>query len=786
MITRFSAALLVSSLVIVSSAQPQFVQDPLDQGEADTVRMVFTLLPDANTSQWDVSMDLYVFNDQQNLNGTSLGFRWANDNLLMTNAYLSPLGDDAFDIIRFLYRSNSIDSTNKYHQFQLTTSRMFTDGILAGSVAKHLATYEFTLSDWTIMDSLVFDTVKVLGATFVLVDYDNNEYQPYWDGRIVIYDANRPILSNLVLSEDTLYFQAIQGQANPAPQTVEITSDRDPVTFSLVEDVSWLLKSPSGGTPPQTVSVSVTTVGLTPDVYFDSVRIDAPDAVNSPQFLWVSLEVTPPPPVISVTPAQFGFSAVAGGSDPASQILNISNDGGSTLSWAVSRKSSWLGLNPVSGSGAGAVTVSASIAGLGIGDYFDTITVSDPAATNSPVRVPVRLTIASDLPLIEVIEPLNQLVQPFYGPLIDPLTFEIRNAGGGTLSYIIGYPGSPLKTGRIVAVEPRQGTAPQIVSVYFEYPVWGYDITFLDTLWVQSGDAANSPVRVVFEQRVLKDPAVISVPPDPVVLTVYECAQGYGNNMPQAYVPVENAGGDDPMWVEVEYESDLFEVVNRYSLEFAPETLMLRALPTDRPLGVYHDTIWVTSTWALNKPQPVAVVYDYRAGDETPEIVADPSPVEIAYRADSGPMPLDEFRIYNLYGGCMPWTITGTPAWLTATVTDGDVPQPCPLLVEASGLDVGEYHADLIISAPSAVNSPLNVDCVLKVWKLRGDVNWNGRITVQDVAWMIDYIFEEEHAPLPTLEVGDVDCNGQVNVADIVLVVEYLFETLTPLCDNPY
>jgi hypothetical protein len=402
MISRFSATLLVSSLVVVSSVQSQFVQDPLDQGAADTVRMVFTLLPDANTNQLDVSMDLYIFNDQQNLNGTSLGFRWANNYLQMTNAFLSPEGDAGFDFIRFLYRNNNIDSTNKYHEFQLTTSRMFAPGILASGAAKHIATYEFTLSDWTIMDSLVFDTVKVLGATFVLVDYDNNEYRPYWDDRIVIYDANRPILSNLVLSEDTLHFQAVQGQGNPAPQMVEITSDQNPLTFSLVEDATWLLKSPSGGTTPQTVTVSVTTVGLTPAVYFDSVRVESAGASNSPRFLYVRLVLSPPLPQIGVDRTAFFFNAQVGGDNPAPQTLSIFNSGQSTLNWSVTNSRTWLDLNPTSGVNSGEVTLSVTTAGLTYGQYFDTVVVSDPAATNSPVRIPVRLSMVSDLPLLEI------------------------------------------------------------------------------------------------------------------------------------------------------------------------------------------------------------------------------------------------------------------------------------------------------------------------------------------------------------------------------------------------
>ena len=67
MITRFSAAVCVIALFFVSSPRGQYVQDPFDQGQADTLKMVFTVLPNAATSQLNVSLDVYVFNDVQSL-----------------------------------------------------------------------------------------------------------------------------------------------------------------------------------------------------------------------------------------------------------------------------------------------------------------------------------------------------------------------------------------------------------------------------------------------------------------------------------------------------------------------------------------------------------------------------------------------------------------------------------------------------------------------------------------------------------------------------------------------
>ena len=795
MITRLLAALSIVVLLAATSSRAQFVQDPKDQGAADTVRMTLTLLPDANTHQLNVTMDLYIFNDVQNLGSAALGFRWINDNLLMTNASPSPAAQTAFNFFLYFYRNDDIDSTNKFDQFQFTAARMSGSGLVAGATAKRVASYQFTLSDWDVLDSLVIDSQRVLGARFVFGDRNNVEYRPYWTGKIVIYDAHRPILSNLVLSEDTLRFQATEGQGNPPPQSIQITSDRDPLAFSLVENVSWLLKSPSSGTTPQGVSVSVTTIGLGVGSRFDSIRVESPNAVNSPQFLYVRLVVSPPPPAIKVAPAWLVFNTLVGGSAPPSQVLRITNTGGSVLNWHVARKSSWLGLNPSDGTDGDSTLVSASTFGLAYGDYYDTISVSDPQASNSPVLVPVHLSVASDLPMIVVRDALTQVVTYPNGPPSNPVTFEILNSGGGALDFAVekwsakfeNMPEqymTPLYS--IDSIVPRSGTAPSIVRVYFDLRKVAYGMFLIDTLRVTSASAVNSPVQVVIQQRFVLEPAIISVPSEPVVLTVYECSQGYGNDMPTTSFEVQNVGGDNPMRVVLQYESELFEVIDPEFIGNAPQTVNLRALPVARPLGVYYDTILVTSPWAANKPQAVVIAYDFRAGDETPEIVVQPTQFVIPYQSDSGPMSFGDLHIFNVHGGCMPWTITGTPEWLTPLTSGGDVPVTVPMLVEASGYDIGEYHGNVSVSAPSAGNNPLSVGCVLKVWKLRGDVNWNGRISVQDIACMIDYVFEQRHAPQPTLSVGDVNCDSVVNAADIVLTIQYLFETLEPLCGNPY
>ena len=787
MINRTGAILLMSALLTAVTALGQ--QDPKDKGLADTVRMDITVRPDANTNQLNVTMQLYVFNDVQRIGNASLGFKWINDNLQMTEGAFSATGLAAFDFLRLVYRNDNIDSTNMYDRFQFTGARMGGTGLIPSMTPKHVATYQFTLSSWTVFDSLVVDTARVFGALLSLVDYSNVEYRPIWAGRVVVYDANRPILSNLILSEDTLRFQSIQGLSNPPSQTFRITSDRNPLVFNLVENVPWLLKSPSTGTTPQDVTVSINTSGLAAGTYFDSLRVESAGASNSPQFLYVGLQIDPQAPTIGVNRTSFFFNALAGGSNPAPQYLTVFNAGQSNLHWSVAKTQSWLALDPTSGTDSGVVTLSINTAGLSFGQFYDTLEVSDPAATNSPVRIPVRLSVASDLPVIVIDSipnfwPVNWITE---GPMFTR-SFGVRNGGPGDLDFWVESHSS-----RILNITPDTSSAPDSVTLLYyvllnepgKDPVIMPAIVY-DTVWVYSLNAINSPVAVECRIRLVEEAAVIELSTPSLEFNVYECWQGYGQSLPTAQFTVRNVGGDNPLVVRAVYDPERFQVVGGEVRHEAPFTYQVNALLPNIPTGTYYDTIWVTSEWALNKPQPVQVRFNYLPAPQGPEILVPNTPLNIAYQEDSGPQIYNGMHIYNLYPGCMNWQISEDISWLTPQVLQGAVPSPSPLLIDPVGMMMGEHRDTLLIHSPTASNTPLHVPVALQVWSLRGDVNWNGRITIQDIAWMIDYVFNQNHPPQPTLEVGDVDCDGNVNVGDIILVIEYLFENFQPLCGNPY
>jgi len=73
-------------------------------------------------------------------------------------------------------------------------------------------------------------------------------------------------------------------------------------------------------------------------------------AGSSPQTVTVTLTLTAPA-MLGVAPGTLNFAGITGGANPATQTLNILNNGASTLNWSASKTQSWLSLSQTSGSG---------------------------------------------------------------------------------------------------------------------------------------------------------------------------------------------------------------------------------------------------------------------------------------------------------------------------------------------------------------------------------------------------------------------------------------------------
>ncbi|MBV8819207.1 MAG: DUF11 domain-containing protein [Acidobacteriaceae bacterium] len=197
--------------------------------------------------------------------------------------------------------------------------------------------------------------------------------------------ANFPIsvVSGTISAQPSaLTFTYKIGDPLPVPsQAVTVASDLA-YNVNVSSDTGWLSAAPGSGS----IAVSVNPAGLTPGTYQGSIQITSDKSFGIP----VTLQITGPS--LTASTGTLSFSAVFGGT-AAAQTVSIAS-GGSPVSIAASSDSAWLTVT-ASGTTPATVTVNVSTQGLAPGTYTGHVQITSSNAPNSPLIIPVNLTITA-------------------------------------------------------------------------------------------------------------------------------------------------------------------------------------------------------------------------------------------------------------------------------------------------------------------------------------------------------------------------------------------------------
>jgi hypothetical protein len=292
-------------------------------------------------------------------------------------------------------------------------------------------------------------------------------------------------------SPASLSFSFQTGGATPAPQTLTVSSSGTAFTYSIATSASWLMASPSSGTTPGSVSVSVNPSGLAAGTYNGNVSITASGTSNSPKTVPVTLTVTTATaPTIGLSPANLSFNFTTGGATPSSQ--NVSVTGSSAVGFTVASSAAWLTVTPASGTTPGTLSVGINSSGLAAGTYNGTVTVTAASASNSPQKVGVTLVVSS-----------GNTGNPSL--TISPGTVSFTYAQGTTTSgsqnLTVNSSGSALSItatasgGNWLSVSPASGSTPATIKVMAN-PSGMAAGTYNGSVSIASTGAGNSPQTI--------------------------------------------------------------------------------------------------------------------------------------------------------------------------------------------------------------------------------------------------------------------------------------------------
>ena len=223
---------------------------------------------------------------------------------------------------------------------------------------------------------------------------------------------------------------------------------------------NWLAVSPASGSVPGLPSVSVDVSNLAPGNYTGAVTITVPAATPPTQTVTIQLTVLAPLAIqLSVQPATLSFQSSAG-SNPAPQVVHISNAGTGPLSWTTSSSTAsggnWLAVSPSSGSAPGDIQVAVNSAALTAGVYSGSVLVSTTAA-NQSVRIPVTVVVSQGAPSL-LLSQTGLIFTAVAGVgSAAPQSLGILNTGQQTMNWTASA--STLSGGNWLSVSPDSGVS---------------------------------------------------------------------------------------------------------------------------------------------------------------------------------------------------------------------------------------------------------------------------------------------------------------------------------------
>ncbi len=182
----------------------------------------------------------------------------------------------------------------------------------------------------------------------------------------------------------SLTFVSPATAASPLTQTVSI-SENAATTFSI--SVPWLSATSAISGANTILTVIANPAGLAPGTYTTTIAVTAPAKLSIPVTLTVAAPATP---TLAAVPASVAFAYQTGGTAPPAQTVTLSAV--PTGPYTVTGYGAWIDV--VVSADSTTATISVNTAGLSPGVYVTAVKVDGAGFGNSPLFIPVTLTVS--------------------------------------------------------------------------------------------------------------------------------------------------------------------------------------------------------------------------------------------------------------------------------------------------------------------------------------------------------------------------------------------------------
>ena len=282
----------------------------------------------------------------------------------------------------------------------------------------------------------------------------------------------------LVTSTGSLAFTVVAGQNNLANQTLSLNATASCAGTSLPwttsSTASWLAITPGSGqlqgTTSSVVSVSVNAATLSslPKTYDGDLSFVTGNTTLTVMVQLIVQAAPPTAPIMGASPLSLNFSNIQGQPSPTGQVVTITNNGHSALSWHSTPQplaSSWLGASPSGGiialGQSGQVTINMNTAQLTPGNYVGQVTLNGMdskgnPAPGSPQTILVNLVVQ---PPCTMSPPSSSALSlsAVQGATSNPAAQTVMFTGTGSCAWPVTWTTSVVPTANWLSLTPPKG-----------------------------------------------------------------------------------------------------------------------------------------------------------------------------------------------------------------------------------------------------------------------------------------------------------------------------------------
>jgi hypothetical protein len=474
----------------------------------------------------------------------------------------------------------------------------------------------------------------------------------------------------------SLTFQALAGVNPPAQSVTLFDEGSGTVNWTASTNVAWLHLSANSGTTPYTLNVSVNSASLSGGIYYGMITINA--SGNNPTLtIPVSLNVTN-----LLLSTNFATQAMQGW---LVSSLGLAND------WSVVNQ---------------APQYTVQFNGGGNSQIY----TGNTAWTDYTVNVPIKLSSLSNYP-----GGIRGRVNPATGA--GYMLWQYPGFGKFILyrasAWDANQPLVQIGTGSAVFDNSNfhnvslvfKGS--QITALYDGRTV----ITATDSTYPNGLIALEGSNQVISFADILvtsPNPNTAALSPSTTTLT-YSANWGGPNPAPQT-VQLTAGGGGSLAWTAVSNASWL-SVAPAGGL--TPANLQVSVNSSSLSGGTFNGTITLISLGATNSTQMISVSLTV----VTPPPVIAPSPSSLSFVAAIGQPspPAQAVNIANGGYGSFSYTVATDSSWLSVSPASGSTPGSVNVSVNATGLAIGTYTGNVIVTASGVANSPQSIPVTLQV-----------------------------------------------------------------------